>query len=272
MFPSPLTLQTDPRHAAGQAAERQAARSRPQPPAPVAVCVLLYGDYLPLAERAISSIFELCPREDYSLIVGANAVGAQTLKFIRGHEESGAIDRLIVSDSNLNKCPMMRLMFEVIESDFIWWFDDDSSITEPSALSCWLQRAQASPASTVMWGQLASCDHGENFTYLPDPVGFVRNAPWYRGLPPPSWRPGGKGEFNHENKGTGDGRWFFVTGGCWMIRTSAVRALDWPDPRLVKMGDDVFLGEAIRQQGWQLENLGELGITIGKDRRRGSLG
>lgn len=57
-----------------------------------------------------------------------------------------------------------------------------------------------------------------------------------------------------------------------MIRTAAVRALGWPDPRLFKMGDDVFLGEAIRQQGWGLENLGMLGIAIGTGPGRGALG
>lgn len=268
MCPSSITLQTDP----SRTAERRPTGARLRPTAPVAVCVLLYGDYFTLAQRVLSSIISLCPRRDYSLIVGTNAVGPETLKFVKRHEEEGAIDRLIVSEANLNKCPMMRRMFEGLENEFIWWFDDDGCITEGSALSRWLQRAQAASASTVMWGQLASCDHGENFTYLHDPLAFVRGAPWYRGLPPPSWRPGGKGEFNYEGKGTGDGRWFFITGGCWMIRTSAVGALGWPDPRLVKMGDDVFLGEAIRQQGWQLENLGELGITIGTDRRRGALG
>ncbi len=272
MSHSSLTLSAESELAPGIAAGGQRSWTKPRPIAPVAVCVLLYGDYFHLAERVIASIVDHCPRRDYSLIVGANAVGAKTLKFVKLLKEKGTIDRLIVSDSNLNKCPMMRLMFEGIESEFIWWFDDDSSVADPSTLSRWLQRARGSPASTVMWGQLASCDHRENFTYLVDPVGFVREASWYGGLPPPSWRPGGKGEFNHENKGTGDGRWFFVTGGCWLIRSSAVRALDWPDRRLVKMGDDVFLGEAIRQQGWQLDNLGTLGVAISKERRRGALG
>lgn len=29
---------------------------------------------------------------------------------------------------------MMRLMFERVDTEFIWWFDDDSYITSSSAL------------------------------------------------------------------------------------------------------------------------------------------
>jgi GT2 family glycosyltransferase len=101
-------------------------------------------------------------------------------------------------------------------------------------------------------------------------VPFVRSAPWYRGLPPPSWRAGGKGEFNFAGLGQGDGRWLFILGGCWLIRTSALRQLDWPDPRLVRLGDDVFLGEAIRQQNWTLGNLGTPHVALNTEPRRAS--
>ena len=120
-----------------------------------------------------------------------------------------------------------------------------------------------------MWGQSAHCDHHQSFTRLDDVLGFVRSAPWYRGLPPPSWRAGGKGEFNFENRGAGDGRWFFILGGCWLIRTRAVRALNWPDRRL--KDDDVFLGEAIRQNGWELANIGTPGVALNTEPRRGDM-
>jgi GT2 family glycosyltransferase len=165
---------------------------------------------------------------------------------------------------------MMRRMFEEIETEFIWWLDDDCYIIEPATLAHWLKQSLAAPGSTVMWGQMAFCGHG--FTDIGDVFGFVRTASWYRGLPPPSWYPGGKGEFNFQNKGTGDGRWFFVVGGCWLIRTWAVRALDWPDKRLIKLGDDVFLGEAIRQNGWALENIDTPGVAINTQPRRGQTG
>ena len=42
----------------------------------------------------------------------------------------------------------------------------------------------------------------------------------------------------------------------------------WPDPRLLRSGDDVFLGEAIRQQGWEFCNLEE-GVAIDTEPRRG---
>jgi len=238
----------------------------------VAICVLTYGEYPHLARRAIDSIRHCCPRAEYQLVVGANAVCDETLAYLEKLTAAGEVNHLIASPVNVNKCPMMRRMFERADSEFIWWFDDDSCITEPRAWSEWVGGAQSSPSSTAMWGELYRCNTPGDFTDLDDVVAFVRRASWYRGLPPPSWRLGGKGEFNFENRNCGDGRWDFIVGGCWLIRTSAVRALDWPDRRLVKLGDDVLLGEAIRQQGWELGNIGSPGVAINTEKRRGNPG
>jgi GT2 family glycosyltransferase len=162
-------------------------------------------------------------------------------------------------------------MFRHIHTDFIWWFDDDSYIIDRGAFEHWLAVAQAAPPNTVMWGQIAWCDYAGAFApNLPDAVAFVRSARWYRGLPPPSWKPGGKGTFDYRGQGTGDGRWIFLIGGSWLLRTSVVRALDWPDKRLLRNGEDVFLGEAIRQQGWNIAHLNNLGVSINTEKRRGT--
>lgn len=236
------------------------------------VCVLCYGDYARLARRVIESIRKFCPRSDYELVVGANAVGAETHDYLAAQLSAGGVDHLISSRVNLNKCPMMRRMFERVNSEFVWWFDDDSHVTSPDAWRHWHETARIASGSTVMWGRLSRCTGAGAFTDLEDVVAFVRQASWYRGLPPPSWWPGGKGEFNFRNGSCGDGRWDFIVGGSWLIRTSALRGLDWPDPRLVKLGDDVFLGEAIRQQGWELGAVDPLGVAISTEERRGSPG
>ncbi|MBN2507078.1 MAG: hypothetical protein JXQ71_10320 [Verrucomicrobia bacterium] len=238
----------------------------------VTVCLLTYGDHLALVRQAVDSIRTHCARADYRLVVGANAVSPETRRYLASLARSGAIDRLLDSPVNLNKCPMMRQMFQDLETEFAWWFDDDSYIEDQGTLAHWLQAARAAPASTVLWGQAAYCGHPSAFTDLADALGFVRSAPWYRGLTPPSWLPGGKGEFNFRGQGTGDGYWTFVVGGCWMIRTAALRILDWPDPRLIKLGDDVLLGEAIRQHGWQLANVYPPGVAINTQPRRGDVG
>ncbi|MBI4488540.1 MAG: hypothetical protein HY694_05605 [Deltaproteobacteria bacterium] len=236
----------------------------------VTLCLLTYGDYPNLAQRALNSIRLQGPRTDYKLTVGANSVCEETLDFIETRHEAGEIDRLIVSSENLCKCPMMRQMFAGLATEYVWWFDDDSYVTGPKTLSQWLQIAESAPASTVMWGSLGCCQHPLAFTELEDVIGFVRSAPWYRGLPPPTWKPGGKGEFNFQGQNKGDGRWFFIFGGCWMMRTCAIRTLDWPDMRLTQNGDDVILGEAIRQQGWNMGNIGPLGVRINTEARRGA--
>lgn len=234
------------------------------------MCVLTYGDYPRLAQRVIGSIQRNCSRSRYQLIVGANAIGAETRAYLDSLHTQGEIDQVIVSAENINKCPMMRRMFAKVETEFIWWFDDDSYIKKSGAFDQWLNRAKRAPQQTSMWGKLAWCEHPLAFVPdMEDVLAFVRSAEWYRGLPPPSWRMGGKGEFNFEGRGTGDGRWFFMTGGCWLARTSALRAMDWPDKRLIMQGEDVFLGEAMRQQGLEIANNEGRGVAVNTEERRG---
>jgi len=241
--------------------------------ASVTICVLLYGDHLALARQCLESIRQHCPREQYRLAVGTNAIGSQTRDYLEEWRRAGELDRWVDSPANLNKCPMMRRMFAEVDTELIWWFDDDSFIDGDGVFERWIGSALRSARDVAQWGQLAVCDDVETFAPdLPDPVKFVRDATWYRGLPPPSWRPGGKGELDWKGRGTGDGQWFFAIGGSWLIRTEAVRALDWPDRRLIKMGDDVLLGEAIRQHGWRIVNLGGQGVAINTMKRRGDPG
>jgi GT2 family glycosyltransferase len=238
----------------------------------VTICLLTYGDFPQLVTRALASFAEHCPRADYQLVVGANAISPRVMTLLAEAEREGAIDDLLISDKNLSKCPMMRRMFGRVRSELVWWFDDDSWISGSCAWDAWMDAARRAPPDVVSWGQLACCDHPAAFApATEDVVAFVRSARWYRGLTPPDWRPGGKGEFNFGGQGLGDGRWFFLLGGCWMIRANAIRALDWPDERLNRLGDDVFLGEAIRQHGWQIANIGTPGVALNTAPRRGPL-
>jgi len=237
---------------------------------PVTICVLTYGDYPELARRCINSIVSNCDRNHYRLVVGANSVNHHTRDYLNTLVSIGSIDALYESEININKCPMMRRMFQDIDSEFIWWFDDDSNIIDTQALSQRLAIARTASPSTVIWGHEFFFGDEKDFSYGTDVVGFVRSAPWYRGRNPPSWERGGKDEYDFEGRGVGDGRWFFITGGCWFIRTSVIRALDWPDRRMIKRNDDVFLCEAIRQQGWHVADIGPLGVMINDAARRGA--
>ncbi len=236
---------------------------------PVTICVLTYGPYLELAKRVIDSVRTHCGRSQYVLIVGANAVESKTHAYLEMLRADHVIDHFIVSERNLNKCPMMAQIFKKVETEFIWWFDDDSYIICSDALSRRLQVARSAPPHYVMWGHVFYFSNAEDFSYRTDVVGYVKRAPWFRGKEPPSWMPGGKDEFDFQGTGRGDGRWFFPTGGCWFVRTSAIRTLDWPDATLVKRNDDVFLAEAIRQQGWEFIDIGPCGVAINTEARRG---
>src|SRR5688572_20260006 len=124
----------------------------------VSICILTYGDYPRLARRAIESIRDYCPRSEYQLIVGANAVSEETSSYLQHLHALGEVDHLILSPVNINKCPMMRLMFASVSTEFAWWFDDDSYIASPEAFAKWVEAASAAPDSTAMWGELYRCN------------------------------------------------------------------------------------------------------------------
>lgn len=208
----------------------------------ISILVLLYGPCHREARRCLESILGNVPLDQSELIVGANIPCRETIDFLQAI--SHRIEHQILSDVNLYKDPMMKQMLAKASGELVWWFDDDSHITSPAACEDLLKIVGESDEDVVQWGQEWWIDnppglHGENSMEE-----FVRKASWYRGRPMP------------------ESRWHFATGGCWLMRRSALETLKWPDPRLRIELEDLVLGEAIRQQGWKSMDLGQFGVAV----------
>jgi hypothetical protein len=72
---------------------------------------------------------------------------------------------------------------------------------------------------------------------------WIRAAKWYQGLP--CLR-------GVDREGNEAAEFSFAAGGFWAARTDVLRQLDWPDPRLVQAYEDFLLGEALRQNQFQI--------------------
>ena len=59
---------------------------------------------------------------------------------------------------------MMRRMLEGVETEFFWWFDDDSYVISPEALPNRLRTARSSPPGDVMWGHMFYFGHENDFS------------------------------------------------------------------------------------------------------------
>ena len=92
----------------------------------VSICVLTYGHYTALVQKCINSIVAMCPKGQYKLIVGANAINEETRSQLVTMKKRKWIHELIISEKNLNKCPMMRKMFQRTskagEKDALQWW------------------------------------------------------------------------------------------------------------------------------------------------------
>lgn len=220
----------------------------------ITICVALFGDYSDLCRRFVAKLYQFAPPFEFSLRIGLNAACRETIDLVESTaREAGNV--LIHSEpKNIYKSPLMAKLFalEPITTDWVIWFDDDSYPYRNDWLAGLRLKIEAQPEVDV-WGNVLFTDADESA------VRFIQTAAWYRGLP-----------FNHQEP---TGEWSerpiltFVEGGFWAAKTSVLRALQWPDPRLVQNEDDYIFGEALRQNGFKIGRY-KSGVRISQADRR----
>ena len=222
-------------------------------PAPsITVCVLTYGDHCDLAYRCLTSVVSACAEiVPGGIRVGLNDVGDRTAKYVDSLIQHKWLDPQNVwrSATNIHKYPMMRRMFydqqNPITTDYVMWFDDDSFIksnmigAQPSFLTRAVQALEAVGPSVRQAGSIYTIN------WQRGQQDWIQDQPWYR-----------RRQFQD--------RPTFCTGGWWLARMDALRALDYPWKSLDHRGGDVMFGQALYQQDQRLLQYRE-GVAINAD-------
>ena len=228
--------------------------STPSVKFPVTICVVAYGDNVPLAERFLSSLYRHTAPELFRLRAGLNEVAPETHALFLEYQQRFANASLYVEPKNRFKSPLMRRLFREpwVSTEWTIWCDDDTHFRKPDWLQRLALRIESAPQVT-MWGM-------QHLLWQNDPevLRWIQTAKWYRGIPFQS---------GTDLSGKHSTEFRFACGGFWAARTAALRALDWPDPRLVHANEDFILGEALRQNGMQLAEF-HYGLNINDALRR----
>lgn len=221
---------------------------------PVTLCVLAYGRNASLAERFLTSLYRNTNPALFHLRAGLNEVEPKTRALFEDHASRFKNLSLFIEPKNVFKSPLMRRMFwrPGIKTPWTIWCDDDTHFTRPDWLQRLGTRIECSP-EVMMWGQVHSL-----WVRSPVVLDWIKAAAWYRGLP-----------FLRgvDLEGREAAEFRFPTGGFWAIRTSVLRQLNWPDPRLVQASDDFLLAEALRQNDLLIGSF-EYGVKINDAARR----
>lgn len=206
------------------------------------ICVLLYGDFLGLADRCLRSIAETVRQGDLNLRVGLNACGEGTKQWVKSWVPPECIWE---SDENIHKYPMMRQMIHgvaPVETPFTMWFDDDSyldgfKLQQIAPGDYWLNRVEHAMVNSDMIGSVYGIDlQGHQ-------ADWIKDQAWYN------------------NKNPVGRKVRFATGGWWTIRTEILYGWDYPWTELDHRGGDVMLGEMCYQQGFRLNHFRD-GVKI----------
>jgi GT2 family glycosyltransferase len=222
------------------------------------ICVLLYGDNLPLAERCLNSIVALPDLVRCELRIGMNDCSPDTHDFVgtlfKEENEKGRNVLLYNSTTNRGKYPVARWMFHdptnPVRGPFIMWFDDDSYITTPTKE--WLDGVEAAMNGADMCGVVMRAALAGN-QHL-----WIQMQPWYNGKPLCKGWPA-----SSPNPMLANGYFVpgFAVGGWWTVRTNIVNKLDWPPPNIIHRGGDFMFGEALRQNDMKLVNYAD-GVAV----------
>lgn len=232
----------------------------------ITILVLCYGDHLDLAKRCLSSIINNFDKNQYYLKVGLNKVSNETRDYVLSLNE---VDDIYISKTNIHKPAMWRRMSKDIPTKWCMWFDDDSYVLEKNALENRL--------NLINTQDFDMCGHifflnGEYEHFKK----YIRQQNWYNQKPIPC------GVTSYENIFNTDGlekRWFFLTGGNWLIKSELLEKFNYPplnmgkylieNNHIVNQGDDILICEILRQNNCKLLNIGEMGIRINDSARRG---
>jgi GT2 family glycosyltransferase len=227
---------------------------RPMNPLQVTICVICFGHHPRLAQRFLSNLYRYTRADQFLLRIGLNAACEETVELVRAEAREHGNIWIHSEPQNIFKSPLMARLFALqpIETDWVIWFDDDSFPYRHDWLPGLRLRMETQPDVDV-WGNLFFTEGDEAV------VQFIRTASWFRGKPFNYLKPSGeKSECPLLS---------FVEGGFWAAKADVLKALQWPDPRLVQNGEDYVFGEALRQNGFRLGRF-KSGLRINQAERR----
>lgn len=197
------------------------------------VCAVLYGDYLPLAEKLLESLRVNAHVEDIRL--GLNSVSVETRDYVHhwAMEQMRSQPVFIfepTGNANVGKYPLMRQMFRYGDiADRIMWFDDDSYIDMAAGIAWWNDADQISRKATQVGAIHSIIQRSKQFE-------VIQRQPWFSGKPV-----------------NGRHRYRFITGGWWIGKSDFLLRWDYPFPDLYHNGGDSILGELLRQRNQPLQ-------------------
>ena len=198
----------------------------------LSVMVGCYGGWPQYSIRAVESLLSHCvARERLDVFVGCNECSPEILTVFRKYLDGGRIEGLVECRRNINKDPMMRVLLELCETEYVVWLDDDSHVLpgwDVELMRFIEEQGPLDVAGHVFFIAKRSAEYVE----------FLRGRPWYVGAErerEPVW---------------------FATGGLFVARAAWLREHDFPDRAMVKKQDDILLGDLIMQQGGVLRDFG----------------
>jgi hypothetical protein len=211
------------------------------------VLICCYGNYYDISKKCIDSILQH-KTLPLKIHVGLSECCNETKKYYRHLLDTAQISSLIDCNVNINKDPMFRMLLDLVDTEYMIWFDDDSYIRKPNWDQTLNEQIQNHPVDVLGFPHV----NGRNALY----IDFLKSRSWYKGIKHP----------------TQPSTCFFPVGGLWVGRCEYLRKYDYPDRNMIKRNGDMLLGDLLLQTSGTFHTLfgWEDTFMVNKAERRGN--
>lgn len=219
----------------------------------VTICVLGWGDNLPLIERCLGKIMETVPKARRDVRVALNQPSKASLDYVAGFGKDD-VTKIYLDRGERRKYPAMREMFYdpecPITTKYVVWFDDDSFPVD----KLWLPKlAEVVIPNHKEGSRLFGIKMYHDLSMYAKnghrPEQWFKQAPWWRGV---DLRLKGR-----EQVGPNGSCVDFVAGWFWACAYDAIVAAGIPDVRLNHNGGDITIGAQVHQAGFRIKMFNE---------------
>lgn len=224
----------------------------------ITLCVGCYSNFFDAQKRCLDSIKSQVNFGEFKLLIGCNEVPKENVEYFKKQYNPTIV---FENEVNIHKIGMMRQMLSVIDTEYLFWFDDDTYLSDKTSLVQHVDKVKQHP-DVVLFGNkyFFKKETKEECVKKYMSLGYDWNS--YLSSTFENFDANKFFDLDESH------RLYFITGNHYIIKTDYLKKYSFPPDIKSPVFEDVMLSQMVKYTGNKWCNTGDLGVSSTKIQSR----